>query len=168
MASSTSATSATTVQPQTVVTIRYRLDDEKGRPMQSKAEQLSYLHGGYGNLLPKIEAALEGQSAGFATTVDLPPQDGFGVRDESLAQVVPRASLPPGAKVGGQLQTTDAQGRPQVLHVVKIKGEQAHLDGNHPLAGKHVRFVVRILEIRAATPEEISHGHAHGEHGHHH
>lgn len=158
-----------TVEPQTVVTIRYRLDDAQGRPMQSKAEQLSYLHGGYGNVLPKIEAALQGQAVGYATTVDLPPEEGFGVRDEALVSVIDKAELPLGTRVGSQVQSVHAQsGQTQVMRVVKIKGQQAHLDGNHPLAGQHVRFVVRVLQVRPATQEEIAHGHAHGEHGHHH
>lgn len=160
--------SSETVQANSVVTIRYRIDDAKGNAMQNKAEEVAYLHGGYDNLLPKIEAALEGQSVGYSTTVDLPPEDGFGVRDESLVRLMPKAELPAGTKVGGQLQSTDEQGQPQVFRVVKIKGAQVELDGNHPLAGQHVRFVVRVLGLRAATDEEVQHRHAHGEHGHHH
>ncbi|RMX04781.1 peptidylprolyl isomerase [Corticibacter populi] len=160
--------SSSTVQPDTVVTIRYRLDDAQGRPMQSKADEVAYLHGGHGNLLPKIEAALEGQATGFATTVDLPPEEGFGVRDESLVKTIPKSELPPGTKVGGQLRGPGPDGSEHLFHVTKIKGTEVLLDGNHPLAGQHVRFVVRILGVRAATPEEVAHGHAHGEHGHHH
>ncbi|THU04431.1 peptidylprolyl isomerase [Lampropedia puyangensis] len=157
-----------TVQANSVVTIRYRLDDAKGTPLQSKAEEVAYLHGGYDNLLPKIEAALEGQPIGYSTTVDLPAQDGFGERDESLVRTINKSELPAGTKVGGQLQSTDAQGQERVFRVLKIKGTEVQLDGNHPLAGQHVRFVVRVLGLRPATPEEIQHGHAHGEHGHHH
>lgn len=160
--------SSETIQANSVVTIRYRLDDASGKPMQSKAEEVAYLHGGYDNLLPKIEAALDGQSVGYSTTVDLPPEDGFGVRDEALVRVMPKAELPAGTKVGGQLQSTDEQGQSRVFRVVKIKGSEVQLDGNHPLAGEHVRFVVRVLGLRAATDDEIQHRHAHGEHGHHH
>lgn len=157
------------VEADTVVTIRYRIDDALGRPLQSKAEEVAYLHGGYDNLLPKIEAALQGQLPGFATTVDLPAQDGFGERDERLVRVVARSELPTGTKIGAQVQLLGDDGvTPQRYRVVKIKGQQAHLDGNHPLAGQHVRFVVRVLSVRPATQEEIRHRHAHGEHGHHH
>lgn len=157
-----------TITKDSVVTIRYRLDDNKGHPLQSKAEEVAYLHGGYDNLLPKIEAALEGQAAGYATTVDLPPEEGFGVRDESLVKSIPRAEFPAGVKVGGQLRGPGPDGDDHVYNVTKIKGSEVQLDGNHPLAGKHVRFVVRVLGVRPATPEEVQHGHAHGEHGHHH
>lgn len=152
----------------TVVTIRYRLDDAKGNPLQKKAEEVAYLHGGYGNLLPKIEEALEGKSEGFTATIDLPPADGFGVRDESLVKTIPRAEFPAGVKVGGQLQGPGPDGENHVYHVSKIKGSEVVLDGNHPLADKHVKFVVRVLSLRPATEEEITHGHAHGAHGHHH
>lgn len=160
--------SSETVKANSVVTIRYRLDDATGKPLQSNAEEVAYLHGGYDNLLPKIEAALEGQAVGYSTTVDLPAQDGFGERDESLVRLIPKSELPAGTKVGGQLQSTDAEGAARVFRVVKIKGAEVQLDGNHPLAGEHVRFVVRVLGLRDATAEEIQHRHAHGEHGHHH
>ncbi|PAT43385.1 FKBP-type peptidyl-prolyl cis-trans isomerase [Vandammella animalimorsus] len=164
----TNPTNTPRVEADTVVTIRYRIDDAKGRPMQTKAEEVAYLHGGYDNLLPKIEAALQGQSVGHATTIDLPPDDGFGQRDESLVLTIDKSELPPGTKVGGQVQRPGPDGAPQLLRVAKIKGQRVQLDGNHPLAGQHVRFVVRILAIRPATPEEIQHRHAHGAHGHQH
>lgn len=50
----------------------------------------------------------------------------------------------------------------------KIKGPVVHLDGNHPLAGKDLRFSVKVQSVRAASAEEIAHKHVHGEHGHHH
>lgn len=160
--------SAQTVQKNTVVTIRYRLDDAMGNPLQAKADEAAYLHGNYDNLLPKIEAALEGHEAGFATTVDLPPQDGFGVRDENLVTSMPRAELPAGTKVGNQVERMSPDGHARAYRVAKIKGQEVVLDGNHPFASKHVRFVVRILGIREATSDEVQHGHAHGEHGYSH
>lgn len=156
------------VSKDSVVTIRYRIDDAKGKPLQSKAEEVAYLHGGYDNLLPAIEQALEGKEPGFATTVDLPPESGFGVRDESLVKSISRVEFPAGVKVGGQLQGPGPDGAERIYHVTKIKGSEVLLDGNHPLAGKHVKFVVRVLAVRPATQEEIEHRHAHGEHGHHH
>ena len=92
----------------------------------------------------------------------------FGLRDESLARTLPRREFPPGVKVGGQLQGRLDDGREQVFHVMKIKGDTVFLDGNHPLAGKALRFTVTVVGVRAATPEEIAHRHVHGEHGHHH
>ncbi len=150
----------------TVVTLNYTVTAGPGQPPESG--QQAYLHGGYGNTFAKLEAALEGQAPGFATTLVLQPEDAFGVRDESLVRTIPKSEFPPGVKVGGQLRGMTDDGREQVFNVVKIKGPQVRLDGNHPFAGKVLRFTLKVLEVRAATPEEVTHGHAHGAHGHHH
>lgn len=150
----------------TVVTLSYTVMAGPGQPPESG--QQAYLHGGYGNTFAKLEAALEGQAPGFATTLVLQPEDAFGVRDESLVRTIPKSEFPPGVKVGGQLRGMTDDGREQVFNVVKIKGPQVLLDGNHPFAGKVLRFTLKVLEVRAATPEEVTHGHAHGAHGHHH
>ena len=156
------------VQKDTIVTIRYRVSDAQGKLIDEAKEPTSYLHGGYGNTLAKIEAALEGQQAGYQTTLQLQPADAFGERDESLLQTIARKDFPPGVKVGGQLMGRDADGAEQAFTVVKIKGDTVFLDGNHPWAGKTLRFSLKVIDVRAATPEEIAHRHAHGAHGHHH
>ena len=81
---------------------------------------------------------------------------------------IDKKDFPPGVKVGGQLQGRGEDGQDIVFNVLKIKGPVVHLDGNHPLAGKTLRFSVKVVDVRAATPEEIAHKHVHGEHGHHH
>lgn len=151
-----------------VVTLHYKVADSQGGLLEASPEPMTYLHGGYGNTFAKIEAALEGQQAGFATSVDLQPEDAFGARDESLVRSIPRSEFPPGVKVGGQLRGHTDDGREQIFHVVKIKGPVVHLDGNHPLAGKALRFSLKVMDVRPASAEEIAHGHVHGEHGHHH
>lgn len=150
----------------TVVTLSYTVNAGPGQPPESG--QQAYLHGGYGNTFAKLEAALEGQAPGFATTLVLQPEDAFGVRDEGLVRTIPKSEFPPGVKVGGQLRGMTDDGREQVFNVVKIKGPQVLLDGNHPFAGKVLHFTLKVLEVRSATPEEVTHGHAHGAHGHHH
>src|SRR3982751_6969974 len=104
-----------------------------------------YLHGGYDNTLPKIEAALDGQEAGFQTTLQLQPQDAFGVRDESLVRTIPKSEFPPGVKVGGQREGVTDAGDPHVFNVMKIKGPEVLLDGNHPLAGRTLRFHLKVV-----------------------
>lgn len=152
----------------TVVTLTFRASDAQGKLLEDGKTPRSYLHGGYGNTLPGIEKALEGQAAGYQATITLAPEDAFGERDESLVTTIPKTQFPPGVKVGGQLRGTDDQGREAVFNVVKIKGPVVHLDGNHPLAGQSLSFQLHVLEVRAASPEEVAHGHAHGAHGHHH
>jgi FKBP-type peptidyl-prolyl cis-trans isomerase SlyD len=150
----------------TAVTLSYQVTSPQGKPLDSG--HLSYLHGGYDNIFPKVEAALQGQAAGFATALDLTPEDAFGQHDPALVRTIPKAEFPPGVKVGGRLQGAGADGQPQVFNVVKIKGTQVHLDGNHPLAGQALRFSCKVTAVRAASAEEITHRHVHGEHGHQH
>lgn len=157
------------IEKNTAITLRYTLADAvTGKLLEESREPMAYLHGGYGNTFPKVEAELEGREAGFQTTLVLQPQDAFGERDESLVQTIPKTQFPPGVKVGGQLEGRGEDGHTHVFTVVKIKGPVVHLDGNHPLAGKALRVTVQVLEVRAATEEEIAHGHVHGAHGHQH
>ena len=150
----------------TAVPLSYQVTNPQGKPLDSG--HLSYLHGGYDNIFPKVEAALQGQAAGFATTLDLTPEDAFGQHDPALVRTIPKAEFPPGVKVGGRLQGAGADGQPQVFNVVKVKGQEVHLDGNHPLAGQPLRFSCKVAAVRAASSEEITHRHVHGEHGHQH
>jgi FKBP-type peptidyl-prolyl cis-trans isomerase SlyD len=152
----------------TAVTLQYRVADATGRLIEQSKDPMVYLHGGYDNTLPKIEEALDGHEVGYETTLHLQPEDAFGQRDEALVRVIPKSEFPPGVKVGGQLEGRTEDGQPRVFHVMKIKGPEVHLDGNHPLAGKALRFTLKVTGVRAATAEEIQHRHVHGEHGHHH
>ncbi len=150
------------------VTIQFTLKDATGKVLEAPKDPITYLHGGYGNLLPKLEEALEGQESGYQASVHLEAADAFGERDEGLLHEISKAEFPPGVKVGGQLEGSDEQGRRVVFQVLKIKGDRVFLDANHPLAGKALKFDVKVKDVRAASAEEIAHGHAHGEHGHHH
>jgi len=156
------------IEKDTVVTLRYKVSDALGRVIENAPEPMAYLHGGYGNTLPKIEAALDQQETGYQITLDLQPEDAFGQRDEGLVQTIAKRDFPPGVKVGGQLRGHDNEGREQVFTVMKIKGDTVHLDGNHPWAGKALRFHLKVTEVRMASGEEITHRHVHGAHGHHH
>lgn len=156
------------IEKDTVVTLKYRVAELTGKLIEESREPMVYLHGGYNNTLPKIEEALDGKEPGAEVSLQLKPEDAFGVRDESLARTIPRSEFPPGVKVGGQLEGTTDDGRRHVFHVMKIKGSQVLLDGNHPLAGKDLRFHLKVTGVRQASAEEIAHGHVHGDGGHHH
>ena len=153
----------------TVVSLRYKLMDAKGKLIEESRQPMVYLHGGYDNTFPKIEAALDGRMPGYQATLEMLPQDAFGERNESLVKSVPRASLPNPLKVGMQLQGNEGEGgNPVIFTVMALKKEEAVLDGNHPLAGRELRFHLTVTDVRAATEEEITHRHVHGPHGHHH
>jgi FKBP-type peptidyl-prolyl cis-trans isomerase SlyD len=156
------------IEKDTAVTLMIKVADATGKLIDDGKEPMVYLHGGYDNTFPKVEAALEGQEPGYQTTLTLLPEDGFGQRDESLLRSIPKKEFPPGVKVGGQLQGVNDAGGDQIYQVIKIKGDTVHLDGNHPLAGLELRVSLKVTDVRAASAEEIAHKHVHGEHGHHH
>ena len=151
-----------------VVTLRYRVSDERRQLIDEGRQPLVYLHGGYGNTLAKIEEAMEGRARGYQTKLHLSAPDAFGAHDASLVQTVPRHNLPASTKVGAKLRSDAAAGELATYTVVRLEGERATLDANHPLAGQDVIFDLTVLDIRAASEEEIAHGHVHGAHGHHH
>jgi FKBP-type peptidyl-prolyl cis-trans isomerase SlyD len=159
---------AMNITKDTVVTLKYSVSDAAGKLLEAAKEPMAYLHGGYDNTLPKIEAALDGQAKGFATSLLLQPEDAFGLHDADLIQTIPKSEFPPGVKVGGQLKGRGVDGQEQVFTVMKIKGDTVHLDGNHPWAGKVLKFQLQVTDVRAAIAEEIEHRHVHGAGGHHH
>jgi FKBP-type peptidyl-prolyl cis-trans isomerase SlyD len=148
--------------------MHYKVVNAQGQLLDKAQEPTSYLHGGYENTLPKIEEALEGQDVGFETTLKLAAADAFGERDETLVQTIAKKDFPPGVKVGGQLRGRTPEGQEHVFTVIKVKGDQVILDGNHPWAGQNLSLSLKVLEVRAASADEVTHRHAHGAHGHHH
>jgi FKBP-type peptidyl-prolyl cis-trans isomerase SlyD len=161
-----------TIAKNTVVTVRYKLSDAEGNLIEDGKEPMVYLHGGYENTLPKIEEALEGKDVGFETTIQVEPDDAFGEYDPSLVKVEPRNRLPGELEVGMQFEGTpdgeDADEEALIFTITDIADDKVVLDGNHPLAGMALRFTLNVVEVRAATDEEIAHEHVHGAHGHHH
>ncbi len=153
-----------------VVTIDYTLTDEEGTVLDSSEghEPLAYIHG-VGNIIPGLERALEGRSAGDSLKVSVQPEDGYGERNDALTQVVPRErfELDDEIAVGMQFHTPTSGGM-QVVTVVAVEGDEVTVDANHPLAGVTLNFDVTVAEVRPATPEELSHGHVHGPGGHDH
>ncbi len=156
------------IEKNSAVTMQFKLSEANGKVIENSGKPAVYLHGGYGNTLPKIEEALEGQEAGYAVTLNLAAADAFGVYDEGLLRSIPKTQFPPGVKVGGQLEGRSDDGGMQVFTVTKIKGDTVYMDANHPMAGKDMRFDLKVISVRAATEEEITHQHVHGEHGHQH
>ena len=150
------------------ITLHYKVANTQGKMLEQSQEPIAYLHGGYGNIFPAVEEALQDQEAGFRATLDLTAEQAFGARDQALLQSIPKSEFPPGIKVGGQLEGRDANGNARAFTVLKIKGDQVFLDGNHPLAGQALRFSLQVLDVRAASEEEVAHGHVHGAHGHQH
>ncbi len=149
-----------------VVTIHYTLKDDADKVIDSSSggEPLAYLHG-HGNIIPGLERELAGKSVGDRLQVRVPAAEGYGEYDRALVQQVPRRVLKGigDLRVGLRLQAGH-----QAVTVTHIAGDMVTLDGNHPLAGQNLHFDVEITAVRAATEEELAHGHVHGAGGHHH
>lgn len=157
------------IQENSVVQFHYTLS-ENGTELESsrKGSPLLYLHG-HNQMFPKVEAELTGKAAGDKLQLTLTPADAYGERKEDAIQSVQVKHLQ-GAKKwkpGMVAWVNTDQGERQVT-VVKVGMFKAEVDTNHPLAGKTVTFDLEVISVREATAEEIAHGHAHGEGGHHH
>jgi FKBP-type peptidyl-prolyl cis-trans isomerase SlyD len=153
----------------TVVSLTYHLSGVDGKLIEQTDQPLTYLHGGYDGIFPLVEQALEGKEAGHACEVRLNPEDAFGEYEEELVRVEPRKLFPPNLKVGMQFEgSSEESGDSRIYTVTDIAEDKVVVDGNHPLAGQTVVFSCTVTEVRAASKEELAHGHVHGAHGHHH
>jgi FKBP-type peptidyl-prolyl cis-trans isomerase SlyD len=158
------------ISTNSVVTINYTLKNDQGETLdESQDNSFLYLHGS-GGIIPGLEGQLEGKSAGDEFSAHIEPEDGYGVRDDSMVQVVPRNMFESDHPVeeGIQFHAESPEGDTLTVTVTKIEGDEITVDGNHPLAGIALNFDIKIAEVREASKEEIEHGHVHGPDGHHH
>lgn len=157
-----------------VVTLSYSLFDAQGELIEESKEPTVYLHGGFSNIFPLVEQALQDKGVGQAVRVKLEPEDAFGDYNEQLLRVEAREQFPETLEVGMMFEgipggvDADEEAQATVFTVTDIADGKVVLDGNHPLAGMGLVFECKVLKIRDATPEEVAHGHAHGPGGHHH
>jgi FKBP-type peptidyl-prolyl cis-trans isomerase SlyD len=155
----------------TVVGIDYALHLGDGKVVDASepGEPLVYLHGG-GQIVPGLEAALEGLGEGDRKQVVVAPNEGYGPRDPRGIHEVPRDAFPADfePQPGMELTAEGEGGEPVPFVVKELKPASVVIDLNHPLAGETLHFDVTVREVRAATDEEKAHGHAHGPEGHRH
>ena len=157
------------VAQDTVVSLRYELHNSQGELIEKTDAPIEYLHGGYDGIFSRVEQALQGKNAGDRCDVYLQRVDAFGKYDGSMVRIEPLARFPPKIEVGMRFQGgAEGSDEAQICTVTDIADEKAVVDGNHPLAGMALRFHCTVVAVRAATAEEIEHGHVHGAHGHHH
>jgi len=139
-----------------VATFHYTLTDDDGNVIDKSPQDrpLSYFHGG-GNIVPGLENALEGRKAGDSLKVDVKPEEGYGLRNDSLVQAVPRQAFQgiDTIEPGMQFQAQGGAG-PMLVTVVEVGETEVTIDGNHPLAGKTLHFAIEIVDVREASEEE--------------
>jgi FKBP-type peptidyl-prolyl cis-trans isomerase SlyD len=154
----------------TVVTVKYKLSDAQGNVLE-EGQPMVYLHGGYDNTLPKIEAALEGKGEDYKTELQVEPEDAFGDYDANLVRVEPRDRFPGELEVGMQFEGIPDDDEDEeeglIFTITDIAEDKVVLDANHPLAGMALRFSLHVTAVRAANEEEIQHQHVHDSYGFH-
>ena len=154
----------------TVVTFHYVLKDEQGAEIESSLtrDPMAVLIG-HGNILLGIEEVMMGKSVHDKMVITLPPEKAYGPRREgsqqrvSLKHILTKGKIKPGMQI-----TVNTEQGARNATVVKMGKFNVDIDTNHPLAGKTITFDISIVDVKAASAEEISHGHAHGAGGHHH
>jgi FKBP-type peptidyl-prolyl cis-trans isomerase SlyD len=152
------------IEAGTVVTLLYELRDCDGEPLEKDGAQLSYLHGGYGGIFPKVEAALAGRQPGDELSITLEPEDAFGEYDAQLLRVEPRSRFPESLEVGMQFEGVpgDDEDRALIYTVTDVTPDAVVVDGNHPWAGERLWIKCAVRDVRRASAEELEAGHAGG------
>ncbi len=147
-----------------VVTMHYTLKDDEGQTIDTSAgaEPLVYIQG-MGQIIPGLEKELEGKTKGDKVLAVIPAEEAYGTRNDEMIQSVPKSEFEEAGdiQVGMQFQVETDNG-PIALTVIEVRAEEVVLDGNHPLAGLTLHFDVEVTDVRAATEDEIAHGHVHG------
>lgn len=159
------------IEKNKVVSIWYTLTNNSGEVLDTNSgKQPLYFIQGIGNIIPGLEEALEGKATGDKMQVSIPPEKGYGLRNEQLVQKLPKNMFQGVEQIqpGMQFQAQSEQGGFQIITVTKVEGEEVHVDGNHPLAGETLNFDVEVEGIRDADQNELAHGHVHGPGGHQH
>ena len=148
----------------TVVTLEYHVTDPDGEVVDEGREPLIYLHGGYDDIFPKIEEAVQGKAIGESVNVKLQPDEAFGDYDAEMVQIEPRKDFPKELQVGMQFEGGPEEGDDEefvIYRVTDIADDKVVLDGNHPLAGMALIFTCTVSAVRPASAEELEHGHVH-------
>lgn len=157
------------IEENMVVGFHYTLKNESGEVLDHSEEDspLHYLHG-HNNIIPGLEDEMNGKDVGDTFTAIIPPEKAYGEHNESLIQVVKQDAFEGVDELQAGMQfSAQLEGQTRIVTIKEIQGEDVTFDANHPLAGERLYFDVEVVEVRAATDEELTHGHVHGEHGHH-
>jgi FKBP-type peptidyl-prolyl cis-trans isomerase SlyD len=144
-----------------VVRLGFQVKDQLTGELLQYGNDLIYLHGGYGGAFPKVEWAMEGRQVGDVVTVELRPEEGYGVHRPELVLTLPSNAFADGPpETGEAVDGCLPDGRSMTFTVSAVSDGQVILDGNHPFAGRHLQFVFEVLEVRNSQQAERSAGFA--------
>jgi len=159
------------IEANKVVTMNFTLTDETGNVLDStdSGGPFSYISG-KGMVLPKLEEAVSGMIIGTKKQLKLEAKDGYGEYNDDAVQAVRKENFPEDfvLEAGMEYMASNPDGVQMPFIITNVEEETITVDFNHPLAGKNLNFDLELLDVREATPEELSHGHVHGADGHHH
>ncbi len=148
-----------------VITLEFKVYDSKTNELLEDTKDVGpffYIHG-EGQFVPKVEETLEGKEKGFSTTIILSPEEGYGDYDEDLIEKMDKKDFVEFDDIyeGMEFIADMDDGSEQQYVITSIDDDVVTADGNHPFAGKTLRFEVEVAGVREATPEELEHGHVH-------
>jgi len=157
--------------PQKVIRFDYILSDNNGEVIDSTegGEPLAFIYGSTA-LKPALQEKMEGRQSGDSFRVKVQPEDGYGLRDESLIKKVGRDMFGDIEKIeaGMLFQTANTDGATDMVTIVAVDDDTVTVDHNHPLADVTLNFAIDVIEVRDATQEELCHGHVHESADHQH
>ena len=152
-----------TIQDEVVVSLEYTLQAE-GEIVDSTGEDehIQFIQG-HGQIIPGLESQLYGMSSGESKEVTVPPEEAYGELDDDALGTVPRDEFPPDMPLekGVALQLRDEDGEVFDAYVESVGKKSVEINLHHPLAGEELHFSVKVLDLRPASEDEITHGHVH-------
>ena len=157
------------IEKDRVVRFHYSVAEVGQEPLESSEgrDPLTILVG-HGNIIPGLEQAMDGREAGDKFEVDVAAADAYGERREGLSQRVPKKHFGAQKLAPGMQVVLNTNFGPRAVTIEKVGMSVVDVDLNHPMAGKDLHFAIEIVDVREASPEEVEHGHVHGEGGHQH
>lgn len=149
-----------------VVSLDYTLTLSDGEIYDSSSETgpLEFLQG-QGQIIPGLEEALYGMAVGDEKDVVVTPDYAYGEYDPEAIQTLPREIFPPEMEIepGMAIDLYDEDADEEIeAYVAEVQRDAVVVDFNHPLAGETLSFHVKVVDLRPATPDELDHGHVHG------
>jgi len=151
------------IDSRSVVGISYTLKGDDGMLLDQSSEEAPFVFlTGVQGIVPGLERELMGKTSGASFSASLPPKEAYGELDPQLLGEVSRSQFPEDQEVKeGMRFQAEVSGGLRLFTVRKLEGDRVTIDANHELAGKTLHFEGKVVSVRAATDEEISHKHVH-------